>query len=146
MFRGSASAKIDDKSRLKIPTDFRRILEERYGAELFVTSVSGESALIYPLPVWEEIEARLSAAPSSDQAKQRYLERVNYFGQQTGVDAQGRISIPPTLRESAEIHGEVMVLGKINHLEVWNSERIGLRLKEQPFTDADFHALTERGI
>lgn len=146
MFRGSASAKIDDKSRLKIPTDFRRILEERYGAELFVTSATGESALLYPLPVWEEIEARLRATPSADPVKQRYLERVNYFGQQTGIDAQGRILIPPILRESAEIHGEVMVIGQLDHLVVWNRERIGGRLKEQPFTDEDFRALTERGI
>jgi MraZ protein len=146
MFRGSASAKIDDKSRLKIPTDFRRILEERYGAELFVTSVEGDSATIYPLPVWEELEARLRATPSSDPVKKRFLERVNYYGQQTAVDSQGRISIPPVLRESAEIHGEVMVIGQLDHLVVWNRERIGLRLKEQPFTDTDFSALTERGI
>src|ERR1700720_4516695 len=59
MFLGSAPAKIDDKGRLKVPTDFRRAIEERYGPELFVTSVEGESALLYPLPVWEEIEARL---------------------------------------------------------------------------------------
>jgi MraZ protein len=146
MFRGSASAKIDDKSRLKIPTDFRRILEERYGSELFVTSVTGHSALLYPLPVWEEIEARLRVTPSADQVKQRYLERVNFFGQQTGIDTQGRILIPPILRESAEIHGDVMVIGQLDHLVVWNRERIGSRLKEQPFTDDDFLALTERGI
>lgn len=146
MFRGSASAKIDDKSRLKIPTDFRRILEERYGAELFVTSATGESALLYPLPVWEEIEARLRAMPSTDPARQLYLERVNYFGQQTGIDAQGRLLIPPNLRESAEIHGEVMVIGQLDHLVVWNRERIGGRLKVQPFTNEDFRALTERGI
>lgn len=146
MFRGSASAKIDDKSRLKIPTDFRRILEERYGAELFVTSVDGRSALVYPLPVWEEIESRLRVAPSADPVKQRYLERVNFYGQQTGIDAQGRILLSPILRESAEIHGEVMVIGQLDHLVVWNRERIGSRLREQPFTDDDFHALTERGI
>jgi MraZ protein len=146
MFRGSASAKIDDKSRLKIPTDFRRILEERYGAELFVTSVEGDSASIYPLPVWEELEARMRATPSSDPVKKRFLERVNVFGQQTILDNQGRISIPPLLRESAEIHGEVMVVGQLDHLVVWNRERMALRLKEQPFTDADYSALTERGI
>jgi len=56
MFRGSAPAKIDDKGRLKIPTDFRRAIEERYGPDLFVTSIAGDSALLYPLPVWEEIE------------------------------------------------------------------------------------------
>ena len=46
MFRGSAPTKIDDKGRLKIPTDFRRLLEERYGQELFVTSLKGDSALL----------------------------------------------------------------------------------------------------
>jgi len=46
MFRGSAPTRIDDKGRLKIPTDFRRLLEERWGPDLFVTSVQGDSALL----------------------------------------------------------------------------------------------------
>src|SRR6202045_4642353 len=71
MFRGSAPAKIDDKGRLKIPTDFRRAIEERYGPDLFVTSIAGDSALLYPLPVWEEIEARLGGSPPPDRGKAR---------------------------------------------------------------------------
>ncbi|HSS48556.1 MAG TPA: division/cell wall cluster transcriptional repressor MraZ, partial [Thermoanaerobaculia bacterium] len=101
MFRGSAPAKIDDKGRLKIPTDFRRLLEDRWGPDLFVTSVQGESALLYPLPVWEEIEQRLSAMASTDPIRLRYLERVNYYGQQVRLDVQGRILVPQILRESA---------------------------------------------
>src|SRR5690348_2286926 len=108
MFRGSAPAKIDDKGRLKIPTDFRRDLEERYGPDLFVTSVQGDSALIYPLSVWEEIEARLQSMPSTDRTKTRYLERVSYFGQQLRLDVQGRIVIPQILRESAGMTGDVV--------------------------------------
>ena len=65
MFRGSAPAKIDDKGRLKLPTAFRRDLEQSYGREIFVTSIRGESVLIYPLTVWQEIEDRLMALPSS---------------------------------------------------------------------------------
>ena len=80
MFRGSAPAKIDEKGRLKIPTGFRRLLQERYGRELFVTSVQGDSVLAYPLKVWEGIEAKLAAMPSTDRTKRRYLERVSYFG------------------------------------------------------------------
>lgn len=146
MFRGSAPAKIDDKGRLKIPTDFRRLIEERYGPELFVTSVLGDSALIYPLPVWEEIEARLSAVPSTDRAKSRYLERVSYFGQQVRIDVQGRILMPQLLRERADMNGDVVVSGQLDHLVVWNHERFLSRLDEQPFTDDDFRALSERGI
>lgn len=146
MFRGSAPAKIDDKGRLKVPTEFRRQLEERYGIEVFVTSVLGSSALVYPLPVWEEIEERLSRVPSSDRTKQRYLERVNHFGQQLSMDGQGRLTVPQLLRERAEMAGEVVVSGRLDHLEVWNRERFDRRLVEEPFTDDDFQALAEHGI
>jgi transcriptional regulator MraZ len=146
MFRGSAAAKIDDKGRLKVPTAFIRELEERWGKDLFVTSILGDSALLYPLPVWEEIEVRLSAMPSTDRTKSRYLERVSYFGQQVQLDGQGRILIPPILRESAGMSGEVVVSAHLDHLEVWNHERFVERLAEQPFTEDDFRALAERGI
>lgn len=146
MFRGSAPAKIDEKGRLKLPTQFRRFVGERYGDEMFVTSVLGDSALLYPLPVWEEIEARLAAVPSSDPTKARYMERVSYYGQQVKLDAQGRLVVPQILRESAGISGEVVVSAQLDHLRVWNRERFEKRLAEQPFTEEDFRALTERGI
>ena len=146
MFRGSAVATIDDKGRLKIPTEFRRILEERWGVEVFVTSVAGDSALVYPLPVWEEIEARLAAMPATARAKDRYLERVSYFGQQLRLDQQGRLVVPTILRQSAEILSEVVVSGRIDHMVVWNRERMERRLVEQPFTEEDFDALAEKGI
>jgi MraZ protein len=137
---------MDDKGRLKIPTDFRRLLEERHGPDLFVTSVQGDSALVYPLAVWEEIEARLQSLPSTDPAKARYLERVNYFGQQVQVDVQGRILLPQILRESAGMNGDVVVMGLVDHLVVWNRERFQARLNEQPFTEDDSRALSSLGI
>lgn len=146
MFRGSSPAKIDDKGRLKVPTDFRRQLEDRYGTELFITSVLGDSALVYPLPVWEQLEERLLSMPSTDRVRERYLERVNYFGQQVRLDAQGRTVIPQILRESARAQGEVVVSGRLDHLVVWNHERWAKRLDDQPFSEEDFMALSERGV
>ena len=146
MFRGSAPAKIDDKGRLKIPSDFLRSLEDRYGSELFITSVRGDCALVYPLPVWEEIENRLLSMPSTDRVRDRYLERVNYFGQQVKLDSQGRTVIPQILREAADVQGEVVVNGRLDHLVVWNHEKFAQKLEAQPFTDEDFDVLTERGI
>lgn len=146
MFRGSAPTRIDDKGRLKVPTAFRRHLEERYGREVFITSVHGDSVLLYPLPVWEEIEARLAALPSTDRVKQRYLERVSYFGQQGKLDGQGRVVLPQLLRESAEMEGDVVVSARLDHLEIWNHRRLQARFSEQPFTDEDFAYLSERKI
>ena len=146
MFRGSAPAKIDDKGRLKVPTTFRSVLEARYGRELFITSIVGDSVQLYPLPVWEEFEQRLAGLPSTDRTKRRFLERVAYFGQQAQLDSQGRVVVSPLLRESAEMTGEVVVAGRLDHLEVWNHDRLLARFKEQPFTDEDFEYLSDRGI
>jgi MraZ protein len=146
MFRGSAPAKIDDKGRLKIPTGFRRTLEERYGREVFITSVVGDSVLLYPLVVWELHEEKLAALPSTDRTKRRYLERVSFFGQQGQLDKQGRVLVPQLLRDRAEMNAEVVVSGRLDHLEIWNLERLQKRFDDQPFGDEDFEYLAERGI
>ncbi len=146
MFRGSAPTKIDDKGRLKIPTPFRNFMEERWGSDVFATSIHGDSALVYPLPVWEDIEERLGAMPSTHRSKMKFLERVNYYGQQVRLDAQGRIVVPLILRESAEITGEVVVSAHLDHLVVWNRERFEQRLVQEPFTEDDFRALSDLQI
>jgi transcriptional regulator MraZ len=146
MFRGSAPAKIDEKGRLKIPSDFLRALEENYGAELFVTSIEGDCAVLYPLSVWEQVEERLRQMPSTDRARAKYLARANYFGAQVRLDNQGRLVIPPILRESAAMAGEVVVNAELDHLVVWNRERIEKKLAEEPFTEDDFRALSDHGI
>ena len=66
MLRGSFTARIDEKSRLKIPRDFLKSIEEKYGRELFVTSLDGNCAHIYPMPVWTEIERQLGAQGLQD--------------------------------------------------------------------------------
>ncbi|HVQ15975.1 MAG TPA: hypothetical protein VMS40_20385, partial [Vicinamibacterales bacterium] len=77
MFRGNAPARIDDKGRLKVPNAFRSLLESKYGRELFLTSLSGESVRIYPMPVWMEFEEKLARVPTTHPAKLRFLDRIN---------------------------------------------------------------------
>ncbi|MCC7032309.1 MAG: division/cell wall cluster transcriptional repressor MraZ [Acidobacteria bacterium] len=145
MLRGNAPAKIDEKGRLKVPNGFRVAIQDEHGRELFVTSLKGESVRIYPMPVWLEIERRLAQMPSTHPARQKYLDRVNFYGQVTELDPQGRVLIPPRLRESALMTGEVDVLGQQNYLEVWNHDRFLTRLKED-FTEDDAKALADYGI
>ena len=135
--RGSSAALIDPKGRLKVPTTFRGVIQDQHGADVFVTSLTGESVLIYPLPVWLEIEQKLSKMASTHPSRLKYLDRVNFYGQEGELDNQGRVVIPPHLRESASIIGEVRVFGRINHIEVWNAERFAQRLQQGPWTDED---------
>ena len=146
MLRGNSPAKIDDKGRLKVPNGFRSVIQKDHGSDLFVTSLTGQSVRIYPMPVWLEIEARLGKVPSTHPARQRFLDRVNFYGQVAVLDPQGRVLIHPRLRESALMNGEVDVLGQQSYLEVWNHERLVARLGSEPFTDDDAKALSDFGI
>lgn len=143
---GHSPAKIDDKGRLKVPADFRKVIEEKYGKECFITSTDGERALVYPLPVWFDFQARLAKVPSTSQAKQKLLERVNYFGQLGQIDSQGRITVPAVLREVAGIADEVVVLGSQDHLIVWNELKMRKRLTESPLTEEDYKELELHGV
>ena len=146
MLRGNHSARIDDKGRLKIPNAFRALVQDQHGAGLYLTSLTGESVLIYPMAVWLAVEQRLSRVPSINPARNRFLDRVNYFGQVSEFDVQGRVMIPPRLRESAAMSGEVDVLGQVEYLEIWNHERFLEKLKREPFTEDDARSLAEFGI
>jgi MraZ protein len=143
---GNLPAKIDDKGRLKVPNAFRAAIQKDHGAELFVTSLTGQSVRIYPLPVWADLQQRLGKVPSTNPARQRFLDRVNFYGQRAELDAQGRVVIHARLREGAHITGEVDVLGQQSYLEVWNHERLLAKLAAEPFTDDDAKALSDFGI
>lgn len=146
MFRGNAPARIDEKGRLKVPTAFKSLLESKYGRELYLTSLSGENVRIYPMPVWLELEEKLSQVPSTNPSKARFLDRVNYFGSLGELDAQGRVLIPVRLRETATMFGDVDVLGQYSYLDVWNHDRFLAKLQRDPFTDDDARALSEFNI
>jgi MraZ protein len=146
VFRGNAPARIDDKGRLKVPNTFKSLLESKYGRDLFLSSLSGEYVRIYPMPVWLDIEEKLTRMPSTHPSRLRFLDRVNYFGQAAELDAQGRVLIPLRLREAATMNGEVDVLGQVNFLDVWNHERLTTKMQREPFTDDDARALSEFGI
>ena len=146
MFRGNAPARIDDKGRLKVPNAFRSLLENKYGRELFLTSLTGEYVRVYPMPVWLEIEQKLGDMPSTHPSRLRYLDRVNYFGQTAELDTQGRVIIPARLRETATMAGDVDVVGQYNCLDVWNHDRFLTKLQREAYTDDDARALSEFGI
>lgn len=146
MLWGSSQAKIDEKFRLKIPAKFRRDLPETEDNTYFVTSDSGSCAQIYPISVWERIAQKFLEPPRMDPAKLKFQKFTSYYGTLAPMDPQGRILIPQVLREDAQITGDVIVVAKEDHLEVWNNEAIRKSMKENPLTDADRERLSELGF
>lgn len=143
--RGNYPAKVDEKGRLKIPAVFLDDLKE-YGNLFYITSPTGESARLYPMKVWSQIEDKLAALPSQNRARQKFLMRTSYFGQTVEMDAQGRVLLPAVLRESAQTKGEVDVFGQIDFLEVMNHARVLDNLKNEPYTAEDFKTLDDLGV
>jgi MraZ protein len=145
LLRGNYPATVDQKGRLKIPAAFLAELREM-GEEFYVTSENGDRAVVYPMKEWSRIEERLAQVPSHNEAKRKFLTRTNYYGQVVTLDKQGRLLIPPVLRESAQMQGEVDVLGYQKHLEVWNHARFTDHLNASQITAEDAKALDDLGI
>jgi MraZ protein len=134
MFRGSHSAKVDEKGRLKLPAAFKQLLDAASVTQFFITSTDGEKAEIWPLPVWEEREKQLAQYSNLDDAVDTYLDLTGYYGQQMEMDNQARVLLPPILRGKAKLDAEVMVVGKLTYLEVRNREIFEQSLPDKKMT------------
>ena len=146
MLRGNSPTKVDEKGRVKIPSIFRSEIEQEHGNEFYVTSLNGECVRLYPFPVWNEIEQKIAALPSTNVAVKRFMRNTNYYGQIVTMDNQGRILIPPLLRESAQVRNEVSVMGILRYLEIWNAETFRKKMQDEPLTEQDEQALSQLGI
>ena len=142
-FRGSAPARLDEKGRLKVPSLFRQQIEEAFGAEMFVTSLHGREVLLYPMPVWRSLEEKLAALPAIHRAKNKFLERVNYYGQNASLDGQGRVLIPQILRDAAKLPPDVVVTGNIDHLIVSDRGALASKLAGEDFTSEDYDEMSK---
>jgi MraZ protein len=106
----------------------------------------GKSVRIYPMPIWMALEEKLSRVPSAHPARLKFFDRVNYYGQGSEFDSQGRVLIHSRLRDAAGMSGEVDVFGQYDYLEVWNHERFVAKMQREPYTDDDARALADFGI
>ena len=145
MCRGNHPTRVDEKGRLKVPAEFKRVIDEKYAQKFYITSLDGVVAQVYPFEEWERIEQKLAALSTYNPTKKKFLTRTNYYGQVVEMDGQGRLLVPQILREAAQIRGEVAVLGNLTYLEVRNLEALDKEVKE-PFTDDDTKTLDELGI
>ena len=146
MFRGNHPTRVDEKGRLKVPAEFKRVIDEKYGQQFYITSLDGKSAQVYPFEEWERIEQKLAGLSTFNPTKKKFLARSNYWGQQVEMDGQGRLLIPQLLRDAAVLKGEVAVTGYLSYLEVRNLEAYRKEIEEQAFTAEDEKTLDGLGI
>lgn len=116
MFQGSHPYRIDDKGRLKMPAEFVRLL----GTSFTITKGANGCLWVLPQAEWQRVAEKLRGDSLLDQ---KSLAMQRWFvgsAVEASLDPQGRLAIPPVLREYAGIQHEVMVMGVDNRVEVWS--------------------------
>ncbi len=122
MFRGRYEHSIDQKGRISIPSRFREILAAQYDERLIVTNFD-QCLWAYPFPEWKKVEDKVAALPQL-KAEVKALQRFFISAaSEAPLDKQGRILIPPTLREYADLGKDCVMVGMTQRIEIWSLER-----------------------
>ena len=123
MFRGSSPITLDAKGRMAVPAKYRERLRDCSGGRLVVTVSRDPCLLIYPLPEWENVEARVQALSSMDPQVARFKRLLLGRAEDLDMDGQGRVLIPARLREGVQLDRQVTLVGVVNKFELWAQDR-----------------------
>lgn len=133
-FRGSYSHTIDHKGRVSIPARYRRQLSGD-ADETFVVLRGLETCVaLYPSDEFRHLDERLRARSFSDENTRRYQRMMLVDSRDETLDAQGRVALPPRLIAHAQLTKDVLVVGMLDHLELWNPELFEKYLQSSPKT------------
>jgi MraZ protein len=125
MLLGEYELKLDHKGRVAIPVKFR----ETFGGGLVLSRGFDKCLIAYPVTEWEKVAGKLVALPLT-QLNPRRLSRFTFSGSfDVELDRQGRVVLPQTLRQYAEIEDWVVIVGAYSHLQLWAKELWALEKK-----------------
>ena len=144
MFRGSFEHSVDTKGRVSVPSKFRDLLAERYDGKMVLVMDFDQCLTVYPLEEWEKIEEKIKALPAMRKEVKDFVRRVYSTATECELDKQGRILIPPALRENAGINKNVLLVGIINKIEIWDRAAWGARSSQNGDTIGE--ALASLGL
>jgi MraZ protein len=118
MLKGNATAILDERGRVAIPTAFRKAIEHTGESEVFVTSMDNKNIQIYPLMAWFEFVDNLQKGKKDHPLLRQFLIKTNYNGQKVGIDRFGRVQIPGFLRKKIKLEGKIAISQREDHLEL----------------------------
>lgn len=123
MFYGTTRLTMDDKHRIVIPARPRKKLMDMCEGEVVMTARTREHILLYPLPEFEALLARLDQLPDLDQASNDFKLSFTANARDESIDRAGRLLLGADLRERAGLSKGVMLVGRGNRFELWDEGR-----------------------
>jgi len=143
VFRGQYEHSIDDKGRLSIPAKLREVLKQE--KKLVLTSSDGYLTA-YPLKTWRELEARIRSNPTFKRDRRDFLRVVYSSAEDVEIDPQGRILLSQGLRQRAGITREVVIIGVMDEVEIWDKSRWLAKLSASPSSEELSAKLGDLGV
>lgn len=122
MFRGRYEHTIDSKGRTSIPVKFRDVLNGKDTNGLIVTNEFDGCLVAYPINEWKIVEEKISSFPDIRKEIKAYQRFFVSGAVECPIDKQGRILIPPILRDYAVLKKDVVFVGMLNKFEIWSRE------------------------
>jgi MraZ protein len=120
-FSGKHYYAVDEKGRVMIPAPFREILSIHYSSRLYITNAAFDRCLhLYPYEEWIKLEEKVRALPRMLEEVRFYMRRVIASAQECTFDKQGRLLIPASHREDSGIKGDIVIVGQIEKIELWD--------------------------
>jgi MraZ protein len=122
-FSGKHYYTVDEKGRLMIPAPFREIFSTQYSSRLYITNAAFDHCLhVYPHEEWAKLEEKVRTLPKMLEEVRFFMRRVIASAQECSFDKQGRLLIPAAHREDAGIRADVVIVGQIDKIELWDRE------------------------
>lgn len=120
MFRGQFKYSVDNKGRISIPAKLRRHVAPDANDTFVMTRGTAACIDVYPLDQWQLIEEKLGKLNPFNPDDAKFIRMISQYASEDSMDSQSRVLIPQTLIEYAKIDKEVLILGALNKIEVWN--------------------------
>lgn len=123
MFRGINGINIDAKGRMVMPTRYReKLLSKDQNSVILTIDTEERCLLLYPLIEWEEIEKKLASLPSFNAGARRIQRLLIGHATDVELDSQGRILLPPLLRDYAGLDKHAVLVGQGKKFEIWDAQ------------------------
>jgi MraZ protein len=146
MFLGHTYCNLDNKSRLVLPSKFRKYINSEINNKLILTRGVPECILVYPQDAWDKVLAKLMNYNYFDPDERNFIKELLFFASECEIDSQNRILLPANLIEFAHIKKEVIVNGMIDKLEIWNPEEMKTEDAKQKSTYAEIAKTVSESI
>tara|TARA_B100001996_G_scaffold148187_1_gene112860 strand:+ start:256 stop:720 length:465 start_codon:yes stop_codon:yes gene_type:complete len=129
-FIGEYSYSLDSKGRINMPAKFRQVLSKDNKNTFVITRGMDACVWVYPLNQWLEIEKSLRSLSSLSKIHRTFVRNTARYATPSTYDKQGRITIPPSLVDYAGLDKDVLIIGMVNKMEIWDTKNLEKTEKE----------------